>query len=87
MTLRRVAIVGSHPIQHFCPFYRALAADKRVEAKVFFASMAGAVPYVDCGYGKAIRWDGDLTAGFTHEFLPGAVRRSHRLTNRLSRPR
>ena len=72
MSRQRVAIVASHPIQHLCPFYKALSADGRVDVKVFFASMAGVIPYVDPGYGKAIRWDGDVTAGFMHEFLPGA---------------
>lgn len=68
----RVAIVVSHPIQHFCPLYRALAADPRLQLKVFFASEAGARPYYDPAFAKTIAWGNDVLAGFDYEFLtPG----------------
>ena len=68
----RVAVVVSHPIQHFCPLYRALAQSGRVDLKVFFGSKDGLNGYFDPGFNRVIQWEGDLVAGFPHEFLPGA---------------
>jgi glycosyltransferase involved in cell wall biosynthesis len=84
----RLAIVVSHPIQHFCPFYEALAASQRVHPRVFFASEAGARPYWDAGFGRAIRWPSYMLEGFEHEFLtksqdPGVRFPARRLSARL----
>ena len=67
----RLSVVVSHPIQHFCPLYRALAADGRLDLKVFFASDAGKAPYFDPEFGRQMDWGADITDGFEHEFLPG----------------
>jgi glycosyltransferase involved in cell wall biosynthesis len=69
----RVAIVVSHPIQHYCPFYEALAADGRLQLKVFFASTAGVRGYFDPEFGRKIQWSQNLTEGYQFEFLPGAA--------------
>lgn len=68
----RVAVVVSHPIQHFCPLYRALTADGRLEVKVLFGSTAGAAPYFDKDFNRQVKWQSNLLEGFSHEFLPGA---------------
>lgn len=68
----RVAVVVSHPIQHFCPLYRAVTADGRLDLKVFFGSTAGATTYFDKDFNREVRWQDDLLEGFEHEFLPGA---------------
>jgi glycosyltransferase involved in cell wall biosynthesis len=73
MSQPRVGIVVSHPIQHFCPLYRALAASGAIDLRVFFASDAGAKSYFDKDFGQAIRFQSDLLAGFNYEFLPGYV--------------
>lgn len=70
--LLKVAIVVSNPIQHFCPFYRAIAADGRVLVRVFFASDAGLRPFFDAQFARTIRWQDDLVDGFEHEFLANA---------------
>lgn len=70
----RLAIVVSHPIQHFCPLYREIARDPRVDLKVFFASSAGVTLYFDPSFGQTITWGSDATDGFDHKFLaPDAV--------------
>jgi glycosyltransferase involved in cell wall biosynthesis len=71
MTLR-TAIVVSHPIQHFCPLYRALTRDGRLSVRAFFASTSGARPYFDRDFNTTVSWQSDLLDGFEHEFLPGA---------------
>lgn len=68
----RVAVVVSHPIQHFCPLYRAVTSDGRVALKVFFGSTAGATAYFDKDFNREVRWQSDLLDGYQHEFLPGA---------------
>lgn len=69
----RLSIVASHPIQHFCPLYRALAADGRLDLKVFFASDAGKTPYYDQAFARHVGWGDDITQGFDHQFLAGSA--------------
>ena len=66
----RLAIVVSHPIQHFVHLYRALAARGDVEVKVLFCSKIGLKSYFDKEMNTTIAWAGDMVAGYSHEFLP-----------------
>jgi len=68
----KVAIVVSHPIQHFVHLYKALAKDQNIELKVFFASNIGAKAYFDKDMNTEIKWNIDLLTGYDHEFLPEA---------------
>ncbi len=67
----RVAVVVSHPIQHFCPQYESWSRLEGIELRVFFASRHGLDAYHDASFGKVIKWEG-LTLNFAHEFLEGA---------------
>jgi glycosyltransferase involved in cell wall biosynthesis len=67
----RLAIVVSHPIQHFCPQYVSFAQNKDVEIKVFFGSALGYKEYVDVNFGKGIRWSNLQLDRFDHCFLNG----------------
>jgi glycosyltransferase involved in cell wall biosynthesis len=69
----KVAIVATHPIQHFCPLYRTLASSGKITLRVFFATTAGLEPYYDRDFGQLVKFQSDLTSGFDHEFLPGHV--------------
>jgi glycosyltransferase involved in cell wall biosynthesis len=71
----RVAVVVSHPIQHFCPQYASWAALANVDLKVFFASDHGVSAYDDEGFGRVVQWGG-IELGFPHEFLDGAEGRA-----------
>lgn len=66
----RLAIVVSHPIQHFCPLYRGIAADGQLQLKVFFASAAGKNTYYDPAFDRQVGWGTGITDGFDHEYLP-----------------
>lgn len=70
----RLAIVISHPIQHFVPFYRAITKQRSIKLKVFFCSRIGAENYHDPEMGASFKWAADLTSGYDHEFLPEANR-------------
>lgn len=74
MTQHRLAIVVSHPIQHFVPFYRALAARKDLTIKVFFASRIGVDRSFDAEMNTAYAWDRDMLEGYDHAFLDEADR-------------
>lgn len=67
----RIAIVISHPIQHFCPQYVSFTQNKDVECKVFFASTLGYKTYVDVNFKKEISWTNLQLDKFDHHFLNG----------------
>ena len=67
----RLAVVVSHPIQYYAPLWRALAPC--LDLKVFFATRVGLDKTFDAEMGAPVSWATDLTAGYAHEFLPGAA--------------
>ena len=67
----KIALVVSHPIQHFCPQYVCFAENKEIEFKVFFASALGFKKYTDPSFKKEISWDNLNLDQFQHEFLNG----------------
>lgn len=69
----RIAIVISHPIQHFCPQYVSFTENRGIEFKVFFASTLGYKRYTDVNFGKEISWDNLQLDKFEHIFLNGEV--------------
>jgi glycosyltransferase involved in cell wall biosynthesis len=71
MSVFRVAVVVSHPIQHFCPQYVSFAENKDVTVKVFFASMLGFKKYLDPNFKKEISWGNLNLDKFDHQFLNG----------------
>lgn len=69
----RLAIVVSHPIQHFVHFYRAIAREPDIALKVFFCARIGVDDYFDREMNVSIVWKTDLLSGYDHEFLPEAA--------------
>lgn len=67
----RIAVVISHPIQHFAPLHRKLASLGGIELKVFFCANWGAQPHFDREFGIELKWDIPLLDGYAFEFLPG----------------
>ncbi|URW74447.1 glycosyltransferase family 4 protein [Sphingomonas donggukensis] len=71
---KRLAIIVSHPIQHFVSLYRALADSPDIVVRVFYASRIGLDPYFDAEMNVELAWKMDLLAGYDHVFLAGAER-------------
>lgn len=69
-----MAVVISHPTQHFCPQHASWAALDGVGLRVFFASRDGMDAYHDREFDHPVQWDG-LALNFPHEFLAGAEHR------------
>ncbi len=72
----RLAVVVSHPIQYYAPLWRALAAAPEISCHVIFATRVGLDKTYDHGMKTMVAWATDLTAGYSHEFLPGAAQYS-----------
>jgi glycosyltransferase involved in cell wall biosynthesis len=66
----RLAIIVTHPIQYFAPWYRELAKAPDLQLKVFFCCDWGVSKYVDPGFSTELAWDIPLLEGYAHEFLP-----------------
>jgi len=67
----RIALVVSHPIQHFCPQYASFAKHPRINFKVFFGSALGLKKYIDPDFQQEISWGNLQLENFDHIFLNG----------------
>jgi glycosyltransferase involved in cell wall biosynthesis len=65
----KIAIIISHPIQHFCPQYVSYAQSNDWKIKVFFASSVGINDYEDKDFKETISWQNLCIDQFSHEFL------------------
>src|SRR6266851_635163 len=70
----RLAIIVSHPIQHFAPWHREVARVPDIDLKVFFCCDLGLTSYIDTQFKTEIKWDIPLIDGYDHEFLPIGAR-------------
>lgn len=71
---RRLAIVLSHPIQYYSPWFRWLQAHAAINFRVFYLSDSGVRPTRDPQFGETFAWDVDLLSGYDHEFVPNVSR-------------
>jgi len=65
----KLAIVVSHPIQYYSPWFRWLSLHAGIHLKVFYLSDWGLVESRDPGFGQNVRWDTDLLSGYEHVFI------------------
>ncbi len=82
----RLAIVVSHPIQHFVPFYRALARDPELETRVIYASKIGLESYFDAEMNTTLSWAMDMLGGYDSVFLPEAERLTRGPAEKVDNP-
>lgn len=73
MKVTRLAVVVTHPIQYYAPLWRALAREASLQTHVIFASRIGLEKTFDAEMRTEVAWATDLTAGYSHEFLPEAA--------------
>ena len=72
--MRRLAIVLSHPVQYYSPWFRWLRVHTALEFRVFYLWEFGVTERRDPQFGTTIRWDVDLLAGYDSEFVPNVAR-------------
>jgi glycosyltransferase involved in cell wall biosynthesis len=66
---RRLAIILSHPVQYYSPWFRWLAANTSLTLRVFYLSDAGVRKSHDPQFNTAFSWDIDLLSGYDSEFV------------------
>ena len=71
----RLAVVLSHPIQYYSPWFRWLRRHTALEFRVFYLWEFGVTPTLDPQFQKAFQWDVDLLSGYESEFVPNASAR------------
>jgi glycosyltransferase involved in cell wall biosynthesis len=72
-SVRRLAVIVSHPIQYFVPLYQRLGARGDVAIKVFFTWHAGEEAVEDRGFRERVAWDIPLTQGYEFELVPNVA--------------
>jgi glycosyltransferase involved in cell wall biosynthesis len=72
---RRLAVVLSHPIQYYSPWFRELRTHPELEFRVFYLWEFGVSVQRDPQFQKAFQWDVDLLSGYESEFVPNASSR------------
>ncbi len=67
---QRLAIILSHPVQYYSPWFQWMAAHTNVTFRVFYLWEFGVTARHDPQFGKTILWDIDLLSGYDSEFVP-----------------
>ena len=68
--MRKLAIITSHPIQYYAPWFRTIASTTDIAVKVFYLWDFGVTEQVDAGFKQAFQWDIPLLDGYEYEFVP-----------------
>jgi glycosyltransferase involved in cell wall biosynthesis len=74
MSPRRLAIVVSHPIQYYSPWFRDLAAQSDLRIKVFYLWDFGVTEKRDPTFGTSFKWDVPLMEGYESTFVPNVAK-------------
>jgi glycosyltransferase involved in cell wall biosynthesis len=70
----RLAIVVSHPIQYYAPWFRFMSTRGEFALRIFHLWDFGAKASVDRKFGTKFAWDIDLLSGYESEFVPNVSR-------------
>ena len=70
----RLAIVLSHPVQYYSPWFRWLRTHPGMELKVFYLWQFGVTAQRDPQFEATFSWDVDLLGGYDSEFVPNVAR-------------
>lgn len=69
----KVAVVSTHPIQYYTPWFQKLAAQKDVKLKAYYALLPDQQQQ-SVGFGEAFAWDIPLLEGYDWELIPNKRR-------------
>lgn len=72
VALQKLAIITSHPIQYYAPWFHHLASDEQFQIRVFYLWDFGVTEQLDAGFRQPIKWDVPLLSGYDFEFVPNA---------------
>ncbi|WOD41516.1 glycosyltransferase family 4 protein [Nodosilinea sp. E11] len=71
----RLAIITSHPIQYYAPWFQHLSATTDLTLRVFYLWDFGITQQADRQFNQAIQWDIPLLEGYDHEFVSNTSQR------------
>ncbi|MDJ0648116.1 MAG: glycosyltransferase family 4 protein [Xenococcaceae cyanobacterium MO_188.B19] len=66
----KLAIITSHPIQYYAPWFVYINQNTDLKLKVFYLWDFGVKKTVDREFKKSIKWDIPLLEGYDYEFVP-----------------
>ncbi|OLP18915.1 glycosyl transferase [Leptolyngbya sp. 'hensonii'] len=66
----KLAIITSHPIQYYAPWFRYLAQQRDLSIRVFYLWDFGVTQQVDREFQQSFQWDIPLLSGYDFEFVP-----------------
>src|SRR3954463_9076588 len=69
----RIAVLNSHPIQYFAPLYAYLNAAPDLKVTALYLSDVSIRGGKDAEFGRDVKWDIDLLAGYESVFLGKAA--------------
>lgn len=72
---RRLAIITTHPIQYYSPWFAYLTRQTGLQVRVFYLWDFGVREQLDSGFGKSFKWDVPLLEGYDHEFVENVAKR------------
>jgi len=64
----RTAVVNTHPIQYYSPYYRQMAERGEMSVRVFYCWRGPLEDAHDPGFGQNVSWDIPLLDGYKHTF-------------------
>lgn len=67
--MKKLAIVITHPIQYYAPWFKLLAMRGHVKLKVFYTWSQTSDTVKDKTFGREIKWDIPLLDGYEYEFI------------------
>lgn len=73
--MTRLAVISTHPIQYYAPWFRHIAGAIDGDLKVFYLWDFGVTDQVDPAFLQTLRWDVPLLEGYDWEMIPNRSRR------------
>lgn len=73
--MKKLAIITSHPIQYYAPWFRHLSHQAGLQIRVFYLWDFGITQQTDRGFGQSFQWDIPLLEGYDYEFVPNCSSR------------
>ncbi|WP_053990064.1 glycosyltransferase family 4 protein [Mangrovimonas sp. TPBH4] len=67
--MKKIAIITTHPIQYYAPWFKLLAERQNIKLKVFYTWSQAQDTVKDKTFGKTIAWDIPLLEGYEFEFV------------------
>ncbi|RYZ24790.1 MAG: glycosyltransferase family 1 protein, partial [Chitinophagaceae bacterium] len=74
-TVKRLAVVTTHPIQYNAPLFKMLAQSEQLKLKVFYTSGESTLKKFDHGFGKYIEWNIPVLEGYEYTFVKNVAKK------------